>query len=530
MSINSLSFIAFVAIVCILYFIFPKKAKWVVLLISSYIFYFLSSSKLIVFILLTTLSIYLAALGLGKIDTKTKEKCKTVEDKEEKKKIKHKAKTKKKWVIAATVLINFGFLAVLKYFNFIAGNLNSLFAGLNFQVEIPFQNFILPLGISYYTLQAVSYVIDVYRGKYLPDKNIGRVALFVSFFPQIVEGPIGRYDDLAHQLYEPHKFDYKNAKFGIQLMLWGYFKKMVIADRAALFVNQVFGNYSDYSGITIILAIALYTVQIYAEFSGCMDIVRGTAQIMGIQMAENFRRPFFSKSVQEFWRRWHITLGTWLKDYIFYPISFSKLTMNITNGAKKVFKNSYISKLIPAAFALFFVWFGNGIWHGASWKYICYGLYYYIIMILGMLFEPLWNKIIQLLKVNTKAFSYRLWQMIRTTGFVLIGMMIFRSHSLQDAWNMFLSIFTFKGIGSLFNGKLFSIGCIPQDFVVLIIGVVIMFIVSLLQEKGYCIREKISKQNLPFRWMLYYGIIFAILILGIYGPGYAASDFIYGQF
>lgn len=530
MAINSLSFIAFVAIVCFLYYIFPKKAKWVVLLAASYIFYFLSSNKLTVFILATTLSIYLLALLMGRIDNKAKEKCKTIENKEEKKKIKHRAKTKKKWVVFITILINFGFLAFLKYFNFIAGNLNSLFALLNFQIEIPFKELVLPLGISYYTLQAVSYVIDVYRGKYPPDKNIGRVALFVSFFPQIVEGPIGRYDDLAHQLYEPHKLSYKNLKYGAQLMLWGYFKKMVIADRAALFVNEVFGKYTEYSGLAIVLAIVLYTVQIYAEFSGCMDIVRGTGQLMGIEMAENFRRPFFSKTVQEFWRRWHITLGTWLKDYIFYPISFSKLTMNITNGVKKVFKNSYISKFIPVAFALFFVWFGNGIWHGASWKYIFYGLYYYIIMMLGMLFEPLFKRILKLLKVNTNAFSYRLWQMIRTTTIVVIGMMIFRSHSLQDAWNMFVSIFTLKDIGMLFNGSLFQIGFKTADFIVVVIGVAIMFIIGLWQEKGYHIREKIEKQNLPFRWVLYYGIIFAILILGIYGPGYAASDFIYGQF
>lgn len=530
MSINSLYFVAFVAIVCILYYIFPKKAKWIVLLIASYIYYFLASNKLIVFLLFTTLSIYLTALLLGRIDNKTKEKCKEIEEKELKKKIKHKAKTKKKWVVFLAILINFGFLACLKYFNFIAGNLNSLFALFHFQIEIPFQKFILPLGISYYTLQAVSYVIDVYREKYPPDKNIGRVALFVSFFPQIVEGPIGRYEHLAHQLYEPHKFEYKNLKFGAQLMLWGYFKKMVIADRAGLFVNEVFGHYANYSGITIVLAIVLYTVQIYAEFSGCMDIVRGTAQMMGIEMAENFKRPFFSTSVQEFWRRWHITLGAWLKDYIFYPISFSKFTMHLTNGAKKIFKNTYLSKLIPAAFALFFVWLGNGIWHGASWKYIFYGLYYYIIMLIGMLLEPLSNKLLEFLKVNTKAFSYRLWQIIRTTIVVLIGMMIFRSHRLLDAWKMFCSIFTWQGIGSLFDGSLFNIGCIPHDFIVLMIGIILMFVVGLLQEKGYHIRERIAKQNLPFRWLLYYAVIFAIIIFGVYGPGYAASDFIYGQF
>ncbi|MCI9178198.1 MAG: MBOAT family protein [Clostridia bacterium] len=531
MSINSLNFILFVAIVCIMYFLFPKKVKWVILLFASYVFYFLASSKLIVFLLATTISIYLAALLIGKIEKNTKKICKEIEDKAKKKEIKNKAKTKKKWVIVATLLINFGFLAFLKYFNFIAGNLNSLFELFHFSIEIPFKDLILPLGISYYTLQAVSYAIDVYRGKIEPDKNLGRVALFVSFFPQIVEGPIGRYESLANQLYEPHKFNYRNAKFGIQLMIWGYFKKMVIADRAGLFVNAVFGSYSEYSGVAIFLAIALYTLQIYAEFSGCMDIVRGTAQIMGIDMAVNFERPFFSRSVQEFWRRWHITLGTWLKDYIFYPISFSKFTLKLTEKAKKLFKNSYIAKLIPAAFALFFVWFGNGIWHGASWKYICYGLYYYIIMLLGMLLEPLGNKIVQLLKVNTKAFSYKLWQILRTTGFVFIGMLIFRSHSLQDAFSMFTSMFSLKSIGSLVDGSLLKIGgLVPQDFTVLIIGVVMLFVVGLLQEKGYKIREKIEEQNLPFRWLLYYGIIFAIIILGIYGPGYVASDFIYGQF
>lgn len=530
MAINSLKFILFVAIICMIYFVAPKKAKWIVLLVASYLFYFLSSSKLIVFLLVTTLSIYLIALWMGKIDEKTKKTCKTIDDKETKKQIKQKAKTKKKWLIALTILINFGILAFLKYFNFIAGNLNSLLELVHLEVEIPFRDLVLPLGISYYTLQAVSYVIDVYRNKIKPDKHIGRVALFVSFFPQIVEGPIGRYEHLAHQLYEPHAFNYHNVKYGIQLMLWGYFKKLVIADRAALFVNTVFGSYEQYAGITIILAIALYTLQIYAEFSGCMDIVRGIAQIMGIEMAHNFERPFFSRSVQEFWRRWHITLGTWLKDYIFYPISFSKFTLKLTGLAKKVFKNSYISKLIPAAFALFFVWFGNGIWHGASWKYICYGLYYYIIMLIGMLLEPVGNKLIKALKIKTETFSYKLWQMLRTTGFVFIGMMIFRSHSLHDAMKMFNSIFTWKSIGTLFDGTLFKIGCVPQDFIILAIGVLIILVVGILQEKGYHIREKIEEQNLPFRWLLYYGIIFSIMILGIYGPGYAASDFIYGQF
>jgi D-alanyl-lipoteichoic acid acyltransferase DltB (MBOAT superfamily) len=277
------------------------------------------------------------------------------------------------------------------------------------------------------------------------------------------------------------------------------------------------------------MAVIFYTIQIYAEFSGCMDIVRGVAQILGINMAENFKRPFFSKSVQEFWRRWHITLGAWLKDYIFYSVSFSNATVKLTQAVKKVCQN-YIAKLVPAFFALFFVWFGNGIWHGASWKYIFYGLYYYIIMSLGMICEPLFKFIINKLKINVNSKWYQIMQMLRTTGFVLVGMLIFRSHRLRTAWRMFSSMFKLGNIGMLFSKKLYKIGMNPSDFVLIAIGVIIMFIVSLLQEKGVNLREKISKCPIVIRWGIYYIAIFAVIIFGIYGPGYSASSFIYGQF
>ena len=520
MLINSIKFVIFAALVVFLYYIVPLKKRWIVLLVSSYIFYFLSSKYLIVFILLSTLSIYLSGILIGKQD----DLLASCEDKEKKKELKVKVKKRKKLILTLGILFNVGILLVLKYSNFFITTVNSIVKS-----NIPLVKFLLPLGISYYTLQAISYVVDVYRGKYKAEKNFGKVALFVSFFPQMLEGPIGKFDELAEQLYEPHKFDYKRIKFAIQLMLWGFFKKLVIADRAAIYVNEVFGNYSNYSGIVIVMAVILYTVQIYAEFSGCIDIVRGVGQIFGVTMAENFKRPFFSKNIQEFWRRWHITLGAWLREYVFYPISFSKACINLTTWSKKIFK-CYIGKLIPAAFALFFVWFGNGIWHGASWKYIFYGLYYYILTMLGMLLEPIFNKIIEKFKINTKAFGYRLWQMIRTTTIVLIGMLIFRAHRLKDAWNIFKSIFTFENIEKLFNGQLFNIGFKTSDFIVLAIGVLIMFVVSLLQEKNYNIREKISKQNIIFRWILYYGILFSIILFGIYGRGYSASSFIYGQF
>ena len=528
MAINTLGFLIFVALACVIYFIVPKKIKWLVLLIASYVYYFLASGKLTVFLIITTLSVYLVGLGLNKIDENIAEKCKQLE-KEKKKEAKNKAKSKKKLLILFAVIINFGILLILKYSNFLGGNINSLLSKLNVNFTIPKFDFILPLGISYYTLQAISYVIDVYRGKYKADKNLGRVALFTSFFPQMTEGPIGRYDDLAMQLYEPHKFNHLNVKNGMLLMLWGYFKKMVIADRAGIFVNTVFADYANNHGIVMLVAVILYTIQIYAEFSGCIDIVRGTAQILGINMAENFKRPFFSKSVQEFWRRWHITLGTWLKDYVFYPVSFSSACVELTKLSKKISKN-YLSKIVPAAFAMFFVWFGNGIWHGASWKYVFYGLYYYVIMMLGILFEPVFKKIIGKLKINVEAKWYKLMQMIRTTIFVLIGMLIFRSKSLTSAFRIFKSIFNMDNISMLFNNKLFNIGITTEDFIIIGIGVIILFVVGIIQEKGIIIRKKFSKRNIVIRWILYYTILLVIAIFGIYGPGYAATDFIYGQF
>lgn len=528
MAINSIAFIVFVAIVCLCYFILPKKIKWIVLLVASYFFYLASSMQWSIFMIITTISIYYAALKMGKIDEITKKEI-SGQEKEIKKQIKEKAKKKKKVVIILTLLLNFGILVILKYGNFLGSNLNGIFSLFHTSFQIPIVQFVLPLGISYYTLQATSYVIDVYRGKYKPEKNLGKVALFVSFFPQIVEGPIGRFDRLAEQLYKPHEFDYTRVKFGIQLMAWGFFKKMVIADRAALFVDSVFASYACYSGVIIVLAIILYTIQIYAEFSGCMDIVRGVAQILGIQLDKNFERPFFSKSVQEFWRRWNITLGTWLKEYIFYSVSFSKISIKIATAAKKVWKG-HIGKIVPAMFALFFVWFTNGLWHGASWKYIVYGLYYYTIMMLGLVMEPVTQKIVEKLKINTQAFSYKLWQMIRTTAIVLIGMLIFRAPHLKVAVEMFTSIFHLQGIGMLFDGAVFTLGLGQSDALILALGVLTMLVVSILQEKGYSIREKIAKQNLPFRWILYYGIFFAIIVLGIYGQGYNVSSFIYGQF
>lgn len=531
MAINSLEFLAFVAIIVIVYKIVPKKIKWVVLLLASYIFYFLNSTYLTIFIAITTLSIYFVALKISKINDKTKIEAKKIEDKEAKKQLKKQAKSKQRRILILGVSLNLGILLVLKYSGVIGEGINSLLSILKINAKMPIAKFILPIGISYYTLQAISYIVDVYRGKIAADKNLGRVALFLSFFPQIVEGPIGRYDKLANQLYEAHKITYNNITNGTMLMLWGYFKKMVIADRVAMYANEVFSNYTQYSGIIVILGMIAYTLQIYAEFSGGIDIIRGVAEIFDIRLDENFERPFFSKSIDEFWRRWNITLGTWLKDYVFYQVSLSKLSIKITNSSKKIFKESYISKIIPVAFSLLCVWLCNGIWHGAGVKYIVYGLYYYAIMMLGKLLMPIGDKIVKWFKINTKVWSYKLWQVLRTSGFVCVGMTIFRADNLKIAFSMLKSVFHPRNLEMVFNGKAFLLGGLcGADVAILIISVMILLCVSIYQEKGKSVRTWLKEQNLLFRWLVLYTAIFAIIIFGIYGQGYNVQSFIYGQF
>lgn len=516
MSLVSLKYLLFIITIVLLYYIVPKKFKWLILLIASYTFYILSSKKLVIFLIISTLSIYFSTLLIGKEN----QKLKTDLNNEEKKILKNKVKRNKKIILIITLLINFGILVILKYSNFLSIGINHYLSYVGFDYQIPEFNFLLPLGISYYTLQALSYVIDVYRNKYEPTKNLGKVLLFVSFFPQITEGPIGRFDKLANQLYEPHKLEFTNILTGFGLIVIGIFKKMVIADRAGIFVNEIFGG--NFGGFTIVVAALLYTLQIYAEFSGCMDIVCGTSKLFGIEMEKNFRRPFFSKSIQEFWQRWHITLGSWIKDYIFYPVSLSKVSMNVNMACRKHLKG-HISKFIVIAFPLLFVWLFNGLWHGASIKYVAYGMYYYTIMMIGLLLLPISKKIVEILKINVNSKHYHLFQIIRTDIFVVIGMMLFRSKSLINFVKMLVSIF--KPYSGIFNH-----GLLKFDFIILFIYIIIILILGILSEKGKDILEIFKKIPKIFQVLTFVIIILIIVIFGIYGDGYNASDFIYGQF
>lgn len=513
----------FLGAVFICYTALPKKFKWTVLLISSYIFYWINSKRLIVFLLLSTVAVYFAGIFLNRIND-TAALAKKGLEKEEKKRVKALVNWQKRAVVALAVGFIFTILLVLKYSAFFAHSLNSAFGFLHLK-EL---KFILPLGISYYTLQAAGYIIDVYRGKYRASENFGKVALFLSFFPQIVEGPIGRFDLLADPLYEGHSFDYDRLCKGVQLILWGLFKKTVIADRVNIFVSEVFGSFEYYSGSIILLGGLLYTLQIYAEFSGCMDIVTGSAEIFGVPLSKNFERPFFSKSVNEFWRRWHITLGAWLRDYVFYSVSLSRPFMKLSKFAKKHF-NEFLGSLIPASFALFFTWLGIGFWHGAGWKYIAYGLYYYAIMTAGMYLEPLFSKLFSALKIKRDSKPLNIFRVARTVILVVGGMTLFRADTVGVWVGMLKCVFTSFGAGRFLKTAL-TLGMDKQDFLIVAVGAAVMLIISILQEKGINVRDSLARQKLPVRWCAYAALVMAVVIFGAYGPGYDAVDFIYGQF
>ena len=488
MSYASIEFLLFVLVLVLIYYIFPKKHRYIVLLIGSLIFYYLFSGKYIIFILLSSVITYFS----GKLIEKYNDK--------------------RKLILTLSILLNLSFLLVLKYNNFFGDIFRVV--GIN----IPYKKFILPIGISYYTLETISYLTDIYRKRMKAETNYLKVLLFLVYFPQIVEGPIANYSRLSKTLFNTEKFNYDNFVSSFVLIGWGFIKKLVIADRAGIFVSKIFEN--NYGGILLIVGILLYTLQIYADFSGCIDIVSGVSELFGVKLDENFKRPFFSKSIQEFWRRWHITLGTWLKEYIFYPISLSKLNMKLNLKLRKM-KSKYISRFIITAFPLFFVWFFNGMWHGASFKYVVYGLYYYVLMMIGILLEPVFKKIISIFKINTEVWSYKFFQALRTILIVCFGMFLFRVDS-------------FKQMGLMLHSKasasLFSLGLKKLDFALLMVGILVMLVVGVMQEFNINIRKELQKQNLLFKWFIYYIIIFSIIIFGIYGKGYDAASFIYGGF
>ncbi len=530
MAFTSLYFLIFALVTVCVYYITPVGWRWVVLLAASYAFYLLSSPKTFIFLLLTTAITFLGGLYIGNCNSKHKaymDVHKQEMSKEEKKAAKAASQSRKRKMVALILILDFGILAALKYFRYylqVAGIFDT-------------GSLLIPLGISFYTFQSAAYIFDLYRNKIEPDRNIAKFALFTSFFPQIIQGPISRHDQLAGQLYEGHRFEYRNLTHGAELMLWGFFKKLVIADRAAVLVNEVFGNYTEYTGGAVFMGLLFYMILIYADFSGGIDIARGLAQCMGINMTHNFLRPYFAHDLSEFWNRWHISLSHWCRDYIFYPVAMSKFFGKAGKSLRSVFGDR-VGKLFPVIIAQFCTFLTIGLWHGAEFKYIAYGLYNGTVIVLGLLLEPVFEKILALLHIDEKSTGWQGFRIVRTFFVVLAGRVFPKAVSFTAAVSMFFSLFV-PNHGTPFTETVMTLGLSGADYLIILTGCITWLLISIYEEKSArteggageeAVRNMLDEKPLALRWALILMCLALVLALGIYGPGYDASAFIYRGF
>ena len=546
MALTSLPFAAFAIITGIIYFAVPKKQyQWVVLLIASSFFYVYNSFQYAAFILITIITIYLAANKMTAISKDTKAEVKAHRNewsKEEKKAFKEASQKKRLHILAACLILNFGILFLLKYFNFLSGSIAMLLGGSPddaLQIHL-----LLPLGVSFYTFIATGYLIDVYRETAEPEKNIFKFALFVSFFPQIIQGPISSYNKLHSQLIEEHRLEWINFKQGVMNIFWGLFKKLVIADCAWSGIKAYYANggisgtadFEGYGGTMALFISLLYALQLYADFSGGIDISRGICRIMGIDLEVNFRQPYFSKSISEYWRRWHITLGAWMKNYVFYPIAMSDLSKRISkviaeSSFGKTAAGRHLSKVFTTAMASFIVFLCVGIWHGANSKYIGFGVWNGLIIMLSAMLGPVYDRSRSALHINSDAAWWKLFQMFRTFVIVLIGYIFDIADNFTNAIQMMKLIIIDQNKG-VFMEQLHTLGLHITEYATIMLGAMILLYISIRLEKTSLDTpaELLERHSGFIQWLAHLGLIMLVLVLGTYGPLYDPAEFVYMQF
>ncbi len=527
---TSYEFLGFLLVVFLIYYLLRGKAQWSFLLISSYVFYFIADPRYLIFIAITTVSTFFAARAISdkksSFDAWFKEHKKEME-KDERKAAKAKAHAVEKKIFLCCLLFNLGILAVTKYTNFTISNINSILNAVGNKGTLSFVDLVIPMGISFYTFQTMGYLIDVYNGKFEAQRSIFKFALFVSFFPQLVQGPISRYDDLSKTLFEEHRFDWRTVSFGLERILWGFFKKLVIAERILVPVQAIIQEPDKYNGWYAFAGAMFYALQLYADFTGGIDITIGVAETMGIKVTENFIRPYFSKNIKEYWNRWHITMGTWFTDYIFYPISASQFMMKLSKKSRSVLGNN-LGKRVPVYLSSFIVWFTTGIWHGASWNFIVWGLGNFVVIMISQELEPFYRWFHSKVKV-AGTFGWKLFQVIRTV-LIMSSLRMFDCYrDVPLTFKMFGSIFTKARLSQLSVNAFTDLGITIADYVVVFIAMVILIAVSLIQRSG-SVREKIAELSAARRFAIWYGLFMVTLIFGAYGIGYSASQFIYNQF
>ena len=502
------------------YYICPRRLRWLLLLAASYAFYAVSGARALPFILLTTLSTWAGALLIGRAGERSRAALKGGKgtlSAGEKKTLKAAARGRQRALLVLTLVLNFGVLAALKYSGPVLSLLGAQPLG-----------WVLPLGISFYTFQSMGYLIDVYSGKLKAEKSPLRFALFVSFFPQLIQGPIARYDQLAGQLTEPHEFDLIAIERGLLLMLWGFFKKKVIADRALPLVAAVFGAPEGFGGAVTVLAVLAYSLQQYADFSGGIDLVTGIAQLFSIQLAPNFRRPYFAVSLGDFWRRWHISLGAWMRDYVFYPFALTRPVSRLSKAAKGVFGASF-ARALPAALGNILVFLLVGLWHGATANYVLWGLYNGVILALSALLEPTFRRFGERHATLVKSTGFHILRVLRTFLIVNIGWYFDRCTRAADAFSMLARTALDWNGAQLNSALLTSLGVPPRDAGILLLGTALILAVSLAQERGAQVRSWLLSRPLPLRWALL--LVFILFILGTLVTGASGADsFMYAVF
>lgn len=525
------SFLIFILVLLFVYYLIPEKFRWIVLLVSSLIFYCWGGKyKALVYLLTTAFSTWLAALMMDRLSEWTSEyiKLNTSLNSAEKKTIKEKSVKEKKIIFITALTFNFLIFGTIKYTNFIVKNFVKIWNTLQTsEISVPILEFLVPLGISFYTFQSLGYLIDVYWGKYKAEKNFAKYLLFISYFPQIVQGPIGRYDQLAVQLISRNSFQYENLKYGAILMLWGYIKKLVIADRIAPFVTTVCKTPEQYDGSIIVVAILFYAIQLYADFSGGIDIVSGVSQMFGVKLAPNFMRPYFATSLGDFWRRWHISLGSWMRDYIFYPVARSKIVIKTCKKIKNIHKGFAIA--FPAMVGNIVVFFIVGIWHGAEWRYIFWGLYNGIILAFSVFCKPLYDKFYKKFPKTKENPIWKLFQIVRTFLIVCIGYYFDCCSGVSNAFLMIKESFYNFHLSVLGQDIMLKLGLGRKDYIIIAVSIFLLIVISFFQERGIQIRQWIDQRCIILRWLLLYGMIFFFIAFAVTGVN-AREGFMYAIF
>ena len=501
MSYMAVKYFILVAGALLLYYILPKRFRWTVLLLGSgYFYYAISDNKkqMLVFALGIVVS-YVFGILLDRA-VNWKNAGEQTEDGTGEKAGGRNGKHK--LLLAAGILISSSPLWISKGSELLTGSI----------LHTKNINWIIPLGLSFYSLQIIAYLVDIYRGKIRAQMNPLKYGLFVSFFPIIVQGPISRYDQLADQLFTGHRFDQKNIIRGVQLVIWGLFLKLMIADKAAVIAGNLFDGHENFSGFYIPVAALMYVLELYTDFMSCVTISRGVSEMFGIHLMDNFERPFFSTSVKEFWGRWHISLSHWLRDYIYIPLG----------GSRKGRLRKYLNLVITFAV--------SGIWHGGSWKFLFWGTSQAGFQIVGDVIRKPKNRFLKKIALPETSKLRRALAMIVTYSLFALGLIFFRADTLSEGFSMVGSTFSRFNPWILVDGSLYQLGLSQKELWALTTSTVLLFLVSFLQQRGIRIRDKINSQNLVIRWSIYFIAIWSIWILGTYGFGFDAKDFIYGGF